>query len=136
MIQDPDYFIDCYEVVRELVEDGIVMAGVTVGDGGLAKAAADICGTYGISLNISGISSSYIEEDTTKILFGEIPGALIQVSEANMDYLDAQLLLQDVAYYPLGKPSPAGGISLEKSSAATVAGILASLINQASEGED
>ena len=45
------------------------MSGVTVGDGGLAKAAADICGTYGISLNISGISSSYIEEDTTKILF-------------------------------------------------------------------
>jgi hypothetical protein len=87
-------------------------------------------------LNISGISSSYLEEDTTKILFAEIPGALIQVSEANMDYLDAQLLLQDVAYYPLGRPSRSGGITLEKSSAAAVAGILASLINQASEGED
>ena len=136
VIQDPDYFIDCYEVVRELVEDGIVMSGVTVGDGGLAKAAAGICKTHGIRLNISGISSSYLEEDTTKILFAEIPGALIQVSEANMDYLDAQLLLQDVAYYPLGRPSRSGGITLEKSSAAAVAGILASLINQASEGED
>ena len=53
-----------------------------------------------------------------------------------MDYLDAQLLLQDVAYYPLGKPSPAGGVSLDESTPATVAGILASLIHQASEGED
>ncbi|MBO4383388.1 MAG: hypothetical protein J5847_04765, partial [Clostridia bacterium] len=34
-IVDPDYFIDCYEVVRELVEDGVVLSGVTVGRGGL-----------------------------------------------------------------------------------------------------
>jgi hypothetical protein len=34
-IMDPDYFIDCYEVVRELTEDGILMAGRTVANGGL-----------------------------------------------------------------------------------------------------
>ena len=27
-IEDADYFIDCYEVVRELVEDGVALAGV------------------------------------------------------------------------------------------------------------
>ena len=43
-ISDPDYFIDCYEVVRELTEDGIIMSGVTVADGGLLTAAARMCG--------------------------------------------------------------------------------------------
>jgi hypothetical protein len=136
-IMDADYFIDCYEVVRELVEDGIVMAGVTVGDGGLAKAAAGMCTDCGINLNIRGIASSYMEEDTTRILFSEVPGVLIQVSGTNMDYLDSQLLLQDVAYYPLGSPEPgSAGVSIRQGEEITVAGILASLINQASEGED
>ena len=136
-IQDPDYFIDCYEVVRELIEDGIVTAGATVGDGGIARAAANMCRDCGISLNISGIASSYMEEDTTKILFSEVPGVLIQVSGTNMDYLDSQLLLQDVAYYPLGSPDPtSAGVDIMQGETVTVAGILASLINQASEGED
>ena len=43
-ISDPDYFIDCYEVVRELVEDGFVMAGANVADGGIVTAARRMCG--------------------------------------------------------------------------------------------
>jgi phosphoribosylformylglycinamidine synthase len=136
-IMDPDYFIDCYEVVREMVEDGIVMAGATVGDGGIACAAGKMCINTGMNLNISGIMSSYMEEDSTKILFSEVPGVLIQVSESNLDYVDSQLILQDVAYYSLGGPLIGkNGIEIDCSRQATVAGILASLIGQASEGED
>lgn len=136
-IQDPDYFIDCFEVVRELAEDGILLSGTTICDGGLAKALCNMCIGCGMEVNLGGISSSYMDNDTTRILFSEIPGVLIQVSESNMDYLDSQLLLQDVAYYPLGSPtSEFCGIRLGNTIKATVAGILASLINQASEGED
>lgn len=136
-MQDPDYFIDCYEVVRELVEDGIIMAGTTVGDGGLAKAAHNMSKDCGIRLNISGIIASYMDDDTTRIIFSEIPGVLIQVSGSNLDYLDSQLLLQDVAYYPLGSPCLSfKGARINISNQVTVAGILSSLINQASEGED
>ena len=35
---DPDYFIDCFEVVREMVEDGVIIAGASVGRGGLMTA--------------------------------------------------------------------------------------------------
>lgn len=136
-IQDPDYFIDCYEVVRELVEDGIVMAGATVSDGGLATAAAGMCGNCGIDMDISGLLSSYQEKDTTKMLFSEIPGVLLQISDSDYDYLDSQLILQDVAYYPIGHPSSgSSGVSFRKDRKADVAGILASLLEQASEGED
>lgn len=136
-IQDPDYFIDCYEVVRELVEDRIVVAGVTVSDGGLATAAASMCGRCGADLDISGLMASYQETDETRLLFGEVPGVLLQISDNDYDYLDSQLILQDVAYYPVGHPAPSKtGVCFRKGKRSDVAGILASLLEQASEGED
>ncbi len=136
-IQDPDYFIDCYEVVRELAEDGIVTAGVTVGDGGLATAAAKMCGRFGMELNLKGLMSSYQENDITRMLFSEVPGVLLQINDNDFDYLDSQLILQDVAYYPIGIPDGRfTGIRFRNVAEADVADILASLIGQASEGED
>ncbi len=136
-IQDPDYFIDCYEVVREFTEDGIIIAGATVADGGLAAAAARMCAGCGIEIDINGLLASYQEADSTKLLFGETPGALIQISDSDYDYLDSQLLLQDVAYYPLGHPDPSmTGLKITRTERSGVAGILASLLGQASEGED
>jgi hypothetical protein len=136
-IMDPDYFIDCYEVVRELTEDGILMAGRTVADGGLAVAASRMCGGGGLEADISGILASYQEEDRLKVLFGEVPGVLIQISDENYDYVDSQFLLQDIAYYPVGRPSgDASGLSFAEAGKTGVADILASLLRQASEGED
>lgn len=136
-IKDPDYFIDCYEVIRELVEDGIVTAGVTVGDGGLATAAGKMCREWGLDMDLSGMMASYQENDSTRLLFSEIPGVLIQISDNDYDYLDSQLILQDVAYYPIGHPNMENaGLRFLKGEKSGVAGILASLLEQASEGED
>ncbi len=136
-IQDPDYFIDCYEVVRELVEDGIIMAGKTIRDGGLARAAARMCGEHGMEIDLNGLLASYQENDTTKMLFSEVPGVLLQISQNDADYLDSQLLLQDVAYYNIGHPTTDfRGIRFKNKTKANVAGILAALLEQASEGED
>ncbi len=136
-IQDPDYFIDCYEVVRELVEDGVIMSGVAVGDGGLAIAARTLCNECGGELNINGLMSSYQENDSMKVLFGETPGVLLQVSDNDYDYLDSQLILQDVAYYPVGRPSMEHKeVRITQTERTGVAAILASLLSQASEGED
>lgn len=136
-INDPDYFIDCYEVVRELTEDGIIMSGSTVADGGLLTAAARMCGGCGCRLDITRLAASYQEDDTTKILFGEVPGVLIQISEDNYDYVDSQLILQDVAYFPVGHPTTEhGGVKVSRSEKNGIADILASLLGQTSEGED
>ena len=136
-IKDPDYFIDCFEVIRELVEDGIVMSGTTVGDGGLATAAEKMCTDCGLDLDLSGIMASYQENDSTRVLFSEVPGVLIQISDNDYDYLDSQLILQDVAYYPVGHPDTSGtGIRIHQKEKSGVAGILAALLGQASEGED
>lgn len=136
-VNDPDYFIDCYEVIRELTEDGIIKAGHNVTDGGLAVAAEKMCGEVGLEIDTTGIMSSYGEKDPTKVLFGEIPGVLIQISDNDFDYVDSQLLLQDIAYYPIGRPSTDfKGLKFAEKSRKGVADILASLLDQATEGED
>lgn len=127
-IQDPDYFIDCFEVVRELIEDGVIMAGVSVGQGGLAFAAASMCGeSTGISIDISGIERAEKETDALRLLFSEVPGVLIQIQDADYDYMDSQLLLQDIAYFPLGHPSDIAGIDFTHGRKG-VSDILASLL--------
>ena len=135
-IADPDYFIDCYEVVRELVEDGFVLSGCTVADGGLITAAKSMCSEAGMDIDVKGIMSSY-QEERHKVLFGEVPGVLIQVSDENYDYVDSQLLLQDIAYYPIGHPSEnSSDLTISEDGKSGVADILASLLGHATEGED
>lgn len=139
LIRDADYFIDCYEVVRELVEDGVAVSGATVLDGGLFTAADRMtCGETGVSVDISDMIQAFNEKNIIRLLFAEIPGALIQVRDSDFDYLDAELLLQDVAYFPLGHPLKNGGKIRLKSSAKTgLQNILESLLrNQCGEGED
>jgi hypothetical protein len=138
-IQDTGYFSDCYEVVRELVEDGIIISGMTVGDGGLITALEKIMnGTAGIKAELYDIMTANQGKDKAHILFSEIPGVVIQIKDSDYDYLDAELLLQEVAYYPLGHPEKdSKSIKAESGGNSGIIKILQSLLNcQASEGED
>lgn len=138
-IQDADYFIDCYEVVRELVEDGVAVAGTTVLDGGLLPAVKRMTGEdTGAVIDISDMVKAFQENNIIRLLFAEVPGVVIQVRDIDFDYIDAELLLQDVAFFPLGHPVRNGGKVFVKSSAKTgIQNILDSLIrNQCGEGED
>lgn len=134
-IGDADYFIDCYEVVRELVEDGIVKAGATVADGGLHTALrAMASGGTGANICIQDISRAYGDELPVRILFSEVPGVLLQIADIDYDYVDAELILQDVAYFPLGHPVP-GCPSVNFTENTDIPRILESLMGSM-EGED
>ena len=137
MIDDADYFMDCFEVVRELSEDGILLSAATVGEGGLLKALSGLASAgTGLSLDISDIMRAAQEKNPVRVLFSEVPGVVIQIRDSDFDYLDAELLLQDVAFYPLGHPTPGNDELRVKSSAKTgIQNILESLILNA-EGED
>ena len=67
-----------------------------------------------------------------------MPGVVIQIRDIDFDYIDAELLLQDVAFYPLGHPAANGGAVRVRSSAKTgIQNILESLVQrQGGEGED
>ena len=137
-IGDADYFIDCYEVIREFIEDRIAVSAATVCDGGLLTALKLMCsGDVGADIDISGIMSAYGEDKKLRILFSEVPGAIIQIKDSDYDYVDAEFLLQDIAYYPIGHPVTSTGEVNVKAGGSGIAGILQSLLSsQASEGED
>ncbi len=138
-IGDADYFIDCYEVVREFVEDKVTVSAVTVGDGGLLAALKSMCSAEtGADIDISGIMRAYGEKDRVRVLFSEVPGAIIQIKDIDYDYIDAEFLLQDIAYYPIGHPVPGSGeVNVKSGCSGGISGILQSLLAcQASEGED
>lgn len=136
---DSDYFIDCFEVVRELVEDGIILSGTSVGEGGLLPALKGMANSRtGAMLDISDIRRVCPDADAVSLLFAEVPGVVIQIRDIDFDYMDAELLLQDVAFYPLGHPLANGGSVRVRSSAKTgIQNILDSLVQrQGGEGED
>lgn len=137
-IIDADYFIDCYEVVRELVEDGVVISGASVGEGGLMTALLGMAEKHGVDIDLGELASARGEKDVVRLLFSEVPGVLIQIADIDYDYVDAELLLQDVAYFPLGHPKVGdASISVASSARTGIKGILESLIrSQSSEGED
>ena len=136
-IGDADYFIDCYEVVRELIEDGIVRSGVPVGPGGLLTALNVLAvEDTGADIDIALLRKSWDGVIPVRALYGEVPGVLITIADIDFDYIDAELLLQDVAYFPLGHPAPGRpGIRIAPDGAPGISSILESLLN-ASEGED
>ena len=136
-ITDADYFLDCHEVVRELVEDGILLSGATVGEGGLLRTVRQMAADgVGLGVDVSDVMRAYQEQDVLRILFGEVPGAVIQIQDADFDYLDAELLLQDVAFFPLGHPVPGSEeVRVKASAKSGIQTILESLMQNA-EGED
>ncbi len=139
-VHDSYYFADCYEVVRELVEDGVAIGGVTVGEGGLLCAMRKMLkgASCGVEMNIGGVMSAYAGADELQVLFAHVPGVVLQIADSDYDYVDSQFVLQDIAYFPLGHPKcGVEGVSLQKNVRTGVSGILASLLNgQAAEGED
>ena len=138
-IGDGDYFIDCFEIIREFVEDKVVLSGRTVSDGGLLSALKSMCGDdSGAKIDISGIMNAYDEGNGIRVLFSEVPGTLIQIKDIDYDYADAEFLLQDIAYYPIGHPVPGNGeIKVKSGKGGGISDILQSLLSsQASEGED
>ena len=134
-VSDADYFIDCYEVVRELVEDGVVKAGATVGEGGLYSALRRMTATgTGADICIRDICKAYGGESAVRVLFSEVPGVVLQIADIDYDYIDAELLLQDVVYFPLGHPVP-GAPRVQVTENVEIPQILESLLNTL-EGED
>ncbi|MBR5905580.1 MAG: hypothetical protein IKZ51_03885 [Bacteroidales bacterium] len=134
-LTDADYFIDCFELVRELAEDGILLSAATVGAGGMAAALKRMCNSdAGASVDVADVLRAS-GCDAPHVLFSELPGAILQVRDVDFDYIDAEFLLQDVAYFPLGHPIAGGELKISASDRPGIQTILESLMQNA-EGED
>ena len=83
----------------------------------------------GMDVSLSDLKRAYNSSDMVRILFSEVPGAVIQVKDSDFDYIDAEFLLQDVMYFPLGHPvSGKKGVKVSLSEKSAISQILDSLV--------
>ena len=132
MMLDPDYFIDSYEVVKELKDDGIILAGREIGRGGLLCGLAKLAKTCrtGMEVDILPLQNSLACNDATAILFNETPGVLVAISDEDYGYIDTQMILQDIAYYPVGFATTGETLKIRHRLDYNVADLLLPLINR------
>ena len=79
-VQDSEYFRDCFNFVQDLVEDGKILAGHDISEGGMITALMEMCfPNNGIGMNID--LSEFAEEDIIKVLFSENAGVIVQVED-------------------------------------------------------
>ncbi len=104
-VKNPDYFVDCFNAIQELVKRGWIMAGHDISAGGLITTLLEMCFANtkgGLHINLHDLESTNI----IKTLFAENPGVVIQVSDKHKDELKAFLDDAGVGFAKIGYPVP------------------------------
>lgn len=80
-VPNPEYFVNAFNAIQELVNKKLILAGHDIGSGGLITTLLEMCfanDSWGISTDFSEFKN---ETDLFKLLFSETPGVVIQVSD-------------------------------------------------------
>ena len=104
-VKNPDYFVECFNAIQELVNRGWIMAGHDISAGGLITTLLEMCFANtkgGMHINLHDLEST----DIIKTLFAENPGVVIQVSDDHKDELKAFLDDAGVGFAKIGYPVP------------------------------
>jgi phosphoribosylformylglycinamidine synthase len=101
-VADPQKFVNAFNAVQELIENGLIASGHDIGSGGLITTLLEMCfadNHSGLSLDFSLIG----EPDLVRILFSENPGVVIQVHDPAV--AEELLNRNGVKSVRIGKPS-------------------------------
>ena len=104
-VTNPDYFVDCFNAVQELIRRGWIMAGHDISAGGLVTTLLEMCFANtkgGLHINLHDVAGN----DMVKMLFAENPGVVIQVSDEHKHDLRAFLEDEGIGFAKIGYPTP------------------------------
>ena len=104
-VKNPEYFVDCFNAIQELIKRGWIMAGHDISAGGLITTLLEMTFANengGINVNLHDIAS----DDIVKMLFAENPGVVIQVSDEHKEELKKFLDDEGIGYAKIGYPTP------------------------------
>lgn len=100
-VSDPAYFVKAFNAVQDAIMDGLVAAGHDIGGGGFVTTLLEMCFAQnqgGMKLDLSGMN----ETDTTKLMFSENPGLVLQANDAAA--FEAKLSEAGVEFVKIGTP--------------------------------
>ena len=104
-VKRPDYFVDCFNAVQELISRGWIMAGHDISAGGLITTLLEMTfanKTGGLHVNLHDLHS----EDLVKALFAENPGVVIEVSDEHKAELGKFFEERGIAFAKIGYSTP------------------------------
>ena len=104
-VKRPDYFVDCFNAVQELISRGWIMAGHDISAGGLITTLLEMTfanKTGGLHVNLHDLHS----EDLVKALFAENPGVVIEVSDEHKAELAKFFEERGIAFAKIGYSTP------------------------------
>ncbi len=104
-VTNPDYFVDCFNAVQELVKKGWILAGHDISAGGLITCLLEMCFANpkgGLHINLHDIACN----DIVKVLMAENPGVVMQVSDEHKEEFKKFMEEHEVMYAKIGYPTP------------------------------
>lgn len=110
-VTDAEYFKTAFNTIQSLVNEGVIVAGHDISEGGLITALLEMTFANvegGLEVNLDAIE----EKDLVKILFAENPALLIQVNDA--EKAEAALSEAGLAFAAIATPCEERQIMVEK----------------------
>ena len=104
-VQNPEYFVDCFNAIQELIERGWIMAGHDISAGGLITTLLEMTFANtegGLHVNLHDLAG----DDMAKMLFAENPGVVIQVSDMHKSELKAFFEDAGIGFAKIAYPTP------------------------------
>ena len=111
-VNDIAYFKKGFEVIQQLIKEGLVLAGHDVSAGGLVTTLLEMNfpnTTFGMDIDLSDVE----ESDLVKLLFSENPGVVIQVKDT--EKAEEILSGAGIGFNVIGKPVQERIVSISKS---------------------
>jgi len=110
-VKDPGYFINAFQAIQHLVNEGSILAGHDVSAGGLAVTLLEMCfpsEKAGMKVSLD----EFEETDAIKILFSENPAVVIQVKDVKnvTSFLEAR----NIKFKVIGKFSSQPDVVINK----------------------
>lgn len=110
-VKDPQYFVNAFQAIQQLVNEENILAGHDVSSGGLAVTLLEMCFPRehaGLKVNLD----TFEEADAIKILFCENPAVVIQVKDAKT--VSAFLEERNIKFRIIGKYATGPDVDINK----------------------
>ncbi|MDD4190319.1 MAG: phosphoribosylformylglycinamidine synthase, partial [Mangrovibacterium sp.] len=103
-VADPACFVNTFNTIQELIEEGLILSGHDVASGGLITTLLEMCfsNTHGgMELDFNGLG----EEDPVKLFFNENPAIVIQA--ADREKVEKKFTDRRLNFVKIGAPAAA-----------------------------
>ena len=104
-VKNPEYFVDAFNAVQEMIKRGWIMAGHDISAGGLITTLLEMCFANkegGIHVNLHDIAG----DDVVKMLMAENPGVVVQISDEHKQEFKDFMEEEGVSFAKIGYSAP------------------------------